>query len=176
MAAGTLSRVANIIRADMDDLLCRMEDPDKMARLMMTEMENAVNDAVAAVADAMAGQRLLERRVKARRADAAGWDGTAERAVSRGDDDLARLALERKAAIEAEAEGLEKALDEAGKVTAQLERQCARLKDRFQEARSRRENPCRQEPRGWKLRFSRRFPRPDSRRGVRAVRRVLPAG
>jgi phage shock protein A len=137
MAAGTLSRVANIIRADMDDLLCRMEDPDKMARLMMTEMENAVNDAVAAVADAMAGQRLLERRVKARRADAAGWDGTAERAVSRGDDDLARLALERKAAIEAEAEGLEKALDEAGKVTAQLERQCARLKDRFQEARAR---------------------------------------
>ena len=138
MAAGTLSRVANIIRADVDDLLCRMEDPDKMSRLMMTEMENAVNDAIAAVADAMAGQRLLERRVKARRADAAAWDGTAERAVLRGDDDLARLALVRKAAVEAEAEGLEKALAEAGKVAEQLERQCARLKDRFQEARSRR--------------------------------------
>ncbi len=137
MAAGTLSRIANIIRADVDDLLNRMEDPDKMSRLMMTEMENAVNDAVAAVADAMAGRRLLERRVKARRADTEAWDRTAERSVSEGDDDLARLALVRKAEVEAEAEGLEKVLAEAGKVAEQLERQCARLKDRFQEARAR---------------------------------------
>lgn len=137
MAAGTLSRIANIIRADVDDLLNRMEDPEKMSRLMMTEMENAVNDAVAAVADSIAGKRLLERRVKARRADAEAWDRTAERSVSRGDDDLARLALERKAEVEAEAEELGKALAEAENVTAQLERQCARLKVRLNEARAR---------------------------------------
>ena len=137
MAAGTLTRIANIIRADVDDLLNRMEDPEKMSRLMMTEMENAVNDAVAAVADSIAGKRLLERRVKARRADAEAWDRTAERSVSRGDDDLARLALERKAEIEAEAEELGKALAEAENVTAQLERQCKRLKVRLSEARAR---------------------------------------
>lgn len=137
MAAGTLSRIANIIRADVDDLLNRMEDPEKMSRLMMTEMENGVNDAVAAVADAIAGKRLLERRLKARRADAATWGRTAERSVSQGDDDLARLALERKGEVEAEAEEIEKALAEAGKVTDQLERQCARLKVRLNEARAR---------------------------------------
>ena len=137
MAAGALSRIANIIRADVDDLLNRMEDPEKMSRLMMTEMENAVKDAVAAVADSIAGKRLLERRVKARRADAEVWDRTAVRSVSRGDDDLARLALERKAEVEAEAEELGKALSEAENVTAQLERQCARLKVRLNEARAR---------------------------------------
>ncbi len=137
MAGGTLSRIANIIRADVDDLLNRMEDPEKMSRLMMTEMESAVNDAVGAVADAKASQRLLERRVTARRTDAAAWERTAERSVTRGDDELARLALERKAEVETEAEGLEQALDEAEKVAVLLERQCARLKDRFREARAR---------------------------------------
>ena len=137
MAEGTMSRIANIIRADVDDLLNRMEDPEKMSRLMITEMENGVNDAVAAVADAMAGQRLLERRVKARRADAAAWDRTAERSVSQGDDDLARMALARKTEVEAEAGELGKALAEAGKVTDQLKRQCARLKVRLNEARAR---------------------------------------
>ena len=137
MAAGALSRIANIIKADVDDLLNRMEDPEKMSRLMMAEMENAVNDAVAAVADAIAGRRLLERRLKARREDAATWDRTAERSVSQGDDDLARRALERKAEVEAEAGEIEKALAEAGKVADQLERQCARLKVRLNEARAR---------------------------------------
>ena len=137
MATGTLSRIANIIRADVDDLLNRMEDPEKMSRLMMTEMENAANDATAAVADAMAGQRLLERRIKARRADAVAWDRTAERAVSQGNDDLARLALERKNEVDAEAEELEKAMAEAGRVTEQLKGQCARLKVRLNDARAR---------------------------------------
>lgn len=138
MAAGAFSRIANIIKADVDDLLNRMEDPEKMSRLMLTEMENAVNDAVAAVADAIAGRRLLERRLKARREDAATWDRTAERSVSQGDDDLARLALERKAEVEAEAEEIEAALSDAGKVADQLERQCARMKVRLNEARARR--------------------------------------
>ena len=137
MATGTLSRIANIIRADVDDLLIRMEDPEKMSRLMMTEMENAVNDATAAVADAMAGQRLLERRLKARRADAVAWDRTAERSVTQGDDDLARLALERKTEVDAEAESLAKALAEAGRATDQLKGQCARLKVRLNDARAR---------------------------------------
>ena len=140
MAAGTFTRIGNIIRADVDDLLNRMEDPEKTSRLMLTEMENAVNDAVTAVAEAMAGQRLLERRLKARQADAAAWNRTAERSVSQGNDDLARLALERKAEVEAEVAELEKALAEAGKATGQLERQRARLKHRLREARTRRRN------------------------------------
>ena len=140
MASGTFTRIANIIRADVEDLLNRMEDPEKMSRLMLTEMENAVNDAVAAVADALAGQRLLERRLKSRQADAEAWDRTAERSVSQGDDDLARLALERKAEVEAEAAELETALAEAGNATGQLERQCARLKRRLREARTRQRN------------------------------------
>ena len=137
MAAGAFSRIANIIRADVDDLLSRMEEPEKMSRLMLTEMENAVNDATAAVADAIAGRRLLERRVKARRADAAAWNRTAERSVTQGDDELARLALERKTEAEAEAEELGEALAEAGRVTEQLKGQCARLKVRLNEARAR---------------------------------------
>ena len=137
MATGTMSRIANIIRADVDDLLNRMEDPEKMSRLMMTEMENAVNDATAAVADAIAGQRLLERRLGARRADAAAWDRMAERSVIQGDDDLARLALERKTEMEAEAVELAKALAESVRVTEQLKGQCARLKVRLNEARAR---------------------------------------
>ena len=138
MAAGAFSRIGNIVRAEVDDLLNRMEDPEKTSRLMMMEMEDAVNDAMAAVADAIAGQRLLERRLEARRADAATWGRTAERSVSRGDDDLARLALERKAELEAEAGELEKALAEAGETTDRLKRQCARLKVRLNEARARR--------------------------------------
>ena len=134
MAKGALSRMADIIRADVNDLVSRMEDPDKMVRQMIREMEETVDEATAAVAGAVANERLLERRVRERQAQATRWQGKAEQALAAGEEDLARRALEQKVAVTAEAGEMETALEEARKVTAQLKGQVAQLKAKLTEA------------------------------------------
>ena len=134
MAKGALSRMADIIRADVNDLVSRMEDPDKMVRQMIREMEETVDEATAAVAEAVANERLLERRIRERQAQATRWQEKAEQALAAGEEDLARRALEQKVAVTAEAGEMETALEEARKVTAELKQQVAQLKAKLTEA------------------------------------------
>ena len=137
MARGTLTRVADIIRADIDDLVSRMEDPTKLVRQMILEMEDAVDDAVASVGNAVANERLLERRIRERRGEEQLWEEKAEQALEAGEEDLARRALERKVTVLAAAEDMENALEEASHITTQLKQQLAGFRQKLDEARTR---------------------------------------
>ncbi len=137
MSKGALSRMADIIRADIDDLVSRMEDPGKLIRQMIREMEEAVEEVVASVGRAMANEKVLERRVREKRAAAVAWEEKAVQAVEAGEEELARQALHQKVAVMAEAEASEEALDEARQVTAQIKQQLVQFKAKLEEARSR---------------------------------------
>ena len=93
MARGALSRVANIIRADIDELLNRMEDPRKLVPYLIREMEDAVEAAVEEVAGAVANERCLERKLRQARDRSESWQKKAEEAVTAADDERARKAL-----------------------------------------------------------------------------------
>ena len=134
MARGTLTRVADIIRADIDDLVSRMEDPTKLVRQMILEMEDAVDEAVASVGNAIANERLLERRIRDRKGEAEIWEA---QALDAGEEDLARRALERKVTIQATTEEMESALEEAGQITSQLKQQLVQFRQKLEEARTR---------------------------------------
>ncbi len=137
MARGTLTRVADIIRADIDDLVSRMEDPTKLVRQMILEMEDAVDEAVASVGNAIANERLLERRIRDRKGEAEIWEEKAAQALDAGEEDLARRALERKVTIQATTEEMESALEEAGQITSQLKQQLVQFRQKLEEARTR---------------------------------------
>ena len=68
---GALSRMANVVRAEVNEVLNRIEDPKKMVRQMIWELQAEVDDALAAVAHAIANERLLDRRLAQKREDAA---------------------------------------------------------------------------------------------------------
>jgi phage shock protein A len=90
-----MERVATLLRANVNDLIDRAEDPEKMLKQLLLDMENQLLQVKTQVAVAIAGQHLLDRRQKEEQAAAVNWRAKAELAVSKGEDELARLALER---------------------------------------------------------------------------------
>lgn len=90
-----LERVGTLLRANVNDLIDRAEDPEKMLKQLVLDMENQLLQLKTQVAIAIADQHLLEKK-RAEHGDAEGsWRKKAELAVSKGQDDLARAALDR---------------------------------------------------------------------------------
>jgi phage shock protein A len=90
-----MERVATLLRANVNDLIDRAEDPEKMLKQLLLDMENQMLQVKTQVAVAIAGQHQLDRRQKEQQEAVVSWRGRAELAVGKGDEDLARLALER---------------------------------------------------------------------------------
>jgi phage shock protein A len=92
---GLMERVATLLRANVNDLIDRAEDPEKMLKQLLTDMENQLLQVKTQVAIAIADQHLLEKKATEQRETAEAWRKKAELAVDKGEDELARLALER---------------------------------------------------------------------------------
>ena len=137
MATGIFSRMADIMKANINELLNRAEDPEKMIRQMILEMEEAVNKATASVGTAVANEKRLERQHLGKKDQIESWQKKAELAVQSGEDDLARRALERRSAIGEAVKDLEAAFDESRRTSEQLKNQLTQLKAKLDEARTR---------------------------------------
>jgi phage shock protein A len=94
-AMALMERVTTLLRANVNDLIDRAEDPEKMLKQLLLDMENQLLQVKTQVAVAIAGQHLLDRRQKEELAAAVSWRARAELAVGKGEDELARRALER---------------------------------------------------------------------------------
>ena len=95
------------------------EEPDKMIRQMIRDMEEAVSKSTASVGTAVANQKRLERQCGEKQSKVEEWQRKAGRAVTTGEDDWARRALERNAMFVRTAAELAPALEES-KQTADL--------------------------------------------------------
>lgn len=137
MAKGMFARMADILRSNINEALDRAEEPEKMLRQMVREMEEAVGKATASVGTAVASQKRLERLHDDSVAQAAEWQRKAERAVAAGEDELARRALERKTSLQRAAEELAPVLEESRLTSEQLREQLRELKGKLEEARTR---------------------------------------
>jgi phage shock protein A len=90
-----LERVATLVRANLNDLIDRAEDPEKMIKQVILDMQNQLLQVKTQVAIAMADQHLLQKKQQEQTDVAADWMRKAELAVDKKEDDLARAALER---------------------------------------------------------------------------------
>ena len=90
-----LERVATLVRANLNDLIDRAEDPEKMLKQVILDMENQLLQVKTQVAISMADQHMLEKKQAEQQDKAAEWMRKAELAVDKGQEDLARAALER---------------------------------------------------------------------------------
>jgi phage shock protein A len=90
-----LERVSTLIRANLNDLIDRAEDPEKMIKQVILDMRNQLMQVKTQVAIAIADQHVLERKQKENADKEAEWMRKAELAVDKKQDDLARAALDR---------------------------------------------------------------------------------
>ncbi len=90
-----LERVSTLIRANLNDLIDKAEDPEKMIKQVILDMQNQLLQVKTQVAIAIADQHLLETKQKENAEKTSEWMRKAELAVGKKDDELARAALHR---------------------------------------------------------------------------------
>src|ERR1700734_1155482 len=90
-----LERVSTLVRANLNDLIDKAEEPEKMIKQVILDMQNQLLQVKTQVAIAIADQHVLDKKHKETEEKMAEWVRKAEMAVDRKQDDLARVALER---------------------------------------------------------------------------------
>jgi phage shock protein A len=90
-----LERVSTLVRANLNDLIDKAEDPEKMIKQVILDMQNQLLQVKTQVAITIADQHLLEKKQKENEAKVAEWMRKAELAVDKKEDDLARASLQR---------------------------------------------------------------------------------
>ena len=134
------SRTRDIIAANMADLLDRADDPAKMIRMMILEMEETLVDVRASAARHIADQKEMRRQIAKLDQVQDGWLEKAELALSKGREDLAKAALVEKQKAKDLVEQLQAEINGIDEALASCEADIAKLQTKLREARNRQNN------------------------------------
>jgi phage shock protein A len=93
---GIFARLATLIKSNLNDLISRSEDPEKMLNQVVIDMANQLIEAKKQVAISIADEKRLAKQAEQEAANAAEWERRAMLAIKAGDDNLAKEALNRK--------------------------------------------------------------------------------
>ena len=132
-----LERVGTLLRANLNDLIEKAEDPEKLMKQLVLDMENQLMQVKTQVAIAIADQHVLDKKRKEHEDAAAEWKRKAELAVKKSADDLARAALERALSHEQMAKGFTQQLDDQKSEAETLKNALRKLEQKLEETRSR---------------------------------------
>ncbi len=136
--ANLFSRISDVITANISDLIDRVEDPEKMIKQIIREMEENIGLANEGVVDAIASEKTLQQNVDRHRQEAKTWQENARTALKDGKEDLAHQALVRKNEHDTILKSLEPALESAQGTSASLKAQLKALDAKLDEAKRKR--------------------------------------
>ncbi len=132
---GIFTRFRDIISSNISAMLDKAEDPEKLIKLMIREMEDTLVEIKAACAGAMASNKKVQRQMEALNNRVNYWEEKAELAVTKGRDDLAREALVEKRRYARRAEGLENELTDHETLIEQYQGDIRQLEEKLRSAR-----------------------------------------
>src|SRR5262245_42686445 len=136
---GILDRVSTLLRANINDLIDRAEDPEKVVKQLIIDMNNQLMQVKTQVAAAIADEKMLYQRYQDNDAKAADWQQRAELAVEKGQDDLAREALSRRNAFAQTADGFKTQYEQQAGQVEQLKVALQQLEAKIQDATTKQE-------------------------------------
>ena len=137
LSGPVFSRARDIIAANMTDLLDRAEDPGRMIRVIIAEMEETLVEVRATAARSIADMKEMGRALQRLETIEGNWTEKAELALSKGRDDLARAALGERQNAADMANGLRSEIDALNETLRGYEQDIARLQAKLREARAR---------------------------------------
>ncbi|MFP6581151.1 MAG: phage shock protein PspA [Candidatus Hydrogenedentota bacterium] len=132
---GIFTRVRDIISSELNTMLEKAEDPEKLVKLMIREMEDTLVEVKASCAGAMATKKKVERDSDGIKERAEAWGDKAQMAVDKGREDLAREALLEKRRYTDRAESLEEEYTQCEALISQYQEDIHQLEDKLASAR-----------------------------------------
>jgi len=133
---GIFSRMTDIINSNINSMLDQAEDPEKMIRLIIQEMEDTLVEVRSSSARVLADRKAAARRLEQVEAEAASWEEKARLAISKGREDLARAALQEKRAIAEEVTVVQSELEATDEHIQQLNDEVAQLQQKLSDAKA----------------------------------------
>ncbi|MBW2700132.1 MAG: phage shock protein PspA [Deltaproteobacteria bacterium] len=131
---GIFSRVRDIVNSNLNSMLEKAEDPEKLIKLMIMEMEDTLVEVKASAAGIMADAKNTRRALNACQDRASGWADKAQLAMDKDREDLAREALLEKRRFSRQAEGLEQELSDMDALISQYHEDLGLLEAKLVEA------------------------------------------
>ena len=129
-------RIHDIFSSNVNHALDKMEDPAKMIRYTIVEMENSLAKAKSSAAEILTQIRTREAELKVQKEAVGRWDVRAQLAVKNGKDDLAREAIGEKQTATAKMTALETEIEELKNINASQEAQIVKLTEKLEEVKA----------------------------------------
>lgn len=134
---GIFSRFTDIVNSNINAILDKAEDPEKMVRLIIQEMEDTLVEVRSASAKTLANKKEIANQIAKYESDANDWEAKAELALSKDREDLARAALQEKKKSAEAAEALSKELAVVDEQISKLQDEIGQLQEKLADAKSR---------------------------------------
>jgi len=134
---GIFSRFADIVNANINSLLDKAEDPEKMVRLIIQEMEDTLVEVRSSSARTLADKKDVIRRMERLEQEAQDWQSKAELALSKDREDLARQALMEKQKCEDNVTQMKDELTLLDDQVARLQDEISQLQTKLEDAKAR---------------------------------------
>ena len=131
-----LERVATLVRANLNDLVDKAEDPEKMIKQVILDMENQLLQVKTQVAISIADQHVLAKKLQESEDNEKQWIRRAEMAVQKQDDNLARAAVERSMSSKTVSENFRQQVEDQKTQVENLKSALLKLEQKLSEAKS----------------------------------------
>ncbi|UBF24895.1 PspA/IM30 family protein [Kovacikia minuta CCNUW1] len=136
---GLFDRIMRVIRANLNSLVSKAEDPEKILEQAVLDMQEDLIQLRQAVAQAIATQKRTERQCSQAQATADEWYRRAQLALQKGDETLAREALTRRKSYQETAEVMQAQIGQQSTVVAQLKQNMVKLESKISEAKTKKD-------------------------------------
>ncbi len=133
---GIFTRFRDIISSNINAMLDKAEDPEKLIKLMIQEMEDTLVEIKASCAGTMAGRARVTRALEEAKRRADDWETKAQLAIEKGREDLAREALLEKRALREQVDSLERETDQLAAIVDQYQKDIQQLEEKLETTRN----------------------------------------
>ncbi|MBQ5315379.1 MAG: PspA/IM30 family protein [Oscillospiraceae bacterium] len=131
------TRLGDLLRANINDLIDKAEDPEKMVKQIIQDMDRELVKSTQMLGKAMASERQLEKQMNDAKAKSADWENKAKLALQAGDQELAKKAVEEKLKVDEKVTQFTQMYESVHAQTEQIKAQVEELKSKLEEAKSR---------------------------------------
>lgn len=134
---GIFQRLSDLLKSNINDLIDKAEDPEKMVKQIILDMQKELNKSTQALGKAVASERMAEKQYQNSQQISVDWESKAKAALAAGNTELAKKALAKKVKADEDTASYKEMYETISKQTADIKEQVETLKSKLDEAKSR---------------------------------------